>query len=171
MCIGVTEHPEDSTAAEMDLDYLAAAEIAANYRVRRSIRCYADQPPPRLEFYSACVVAVMQNNSNDVPATLNDAVQKEDARKWREVMGFEFRSFTDMNIWELVKRPKSHKRMKAKCVFNIQRDEIGNVSRYRAGLGAVGLFHDYGNHYHKVLSPVSRYAMVRMKFYIAVLFS
>lgn len=64
----------------------------------------------------------------------------------------EMKSITDNKTWELVDLPSSHKAIGLKWVYNVKRDENGNVVRYKARLVAKGYVQRAGVDYDEVFA-------------------
>lgn len=64
------------------------------------------------------------------PKTYYDAMLRDDAPKWKEVVESELNALVKMNTWTDTKLPKERKPISARWVFTRKRNGQGNVIRY-----------------------------------------
>lgn len=170
--------PNPDSIEPHDGDYRSRMEIEAGVNLeeltyypyrRRSSRANAGAGVNRYGFEVACVTTDTSGN-NDVPLTFDDAMNREDAGKWRAALQSEFDALTKMGTWELVRLPPDRKLIKTKWVFDLKRGARGETLRYKARLVAKGFSQIAGIDFHEVFAPVSKYATVRLIFSVAVVF-
>lgn len=72
------------------------------------------------------------------------------------------------NVWDLVSKTTKGKIIGCRWVFDIKRDDQGNIARYKARLVAQGFKQIPGIHYDEVFSPVVNFSVIRLCFSIFV---
>jgi len=74
--------------------------------------------------------------SDDEPQTVNEALKRRDAMKWREAMTNELKSMAKNEVWELVQKPQHVKPVSCRWVYKIKHRADGSIERYKARLVA-----------------------------------
>lgn len=101
------------------------------------------------------------------PATVEEAMNNDDADKWLTAMNEEIASHEQNNTWSLVDLPAGRKPIKAKWVFKIKTVENEPV-RFKARLVAKGCGQKYGVDYTETFAPVVRHNTIRFLMAMAV---
>lgn len=109
-----------------------------------------------------------ENDSN--PESVDEALARRDSARWRKSMEEEYRSLISNDTWDLVDLPRGRHPIKSKWVFNIKRDQHGNVEKYKSRLVAKGCSQRFGVDYKETFSPVVRYSSLRLILACAVEF-
>lgn len=72
-------------------------------------------------------------HDDDEPLTAL-ALNSEDAQNWRKAMNKELNTLETMQCWDLVERQKKKRVLHTIFVLNIESDEFGAVTKYKARL-------------------------------------
>ncbi|BFG20843.1 hypothetical protein CerSpe_071170 [Prunus speciosa] len=79
------------------------------------------------------------------PTSFKEAMESQNADKWREAMLNELESMKNNQVWELVEPQKSQKLVGSKWVFKTKKDKDGRIERFKARLVAKGFTQRGGN--------------------------
>ena len=108
-----------STQDSADVEPTQRNEPRHSNRERRGF------PPLRLiEQYLATVA---EEEANQSPQSVQEALQSTHGDKWKEVMDSEMRSLKENGVFELVDRPKGKKVVKSKWVLRVKTNEKGGI--------------------------------------------
>lgn len=102
------------------------------------------------------------------PQTLKAATSDDDADKWIQAINEEMHSHKLNGTWTLTNLPEGKKAIKSKWVFKIKRNQMGEISRYKARLVVKGCSQKPGIDYTETFAPVVRYSSLRFLFALAV---
>jgi len=105
---------------------------------------------------------------NDEPKTFFEACQRRDADEWIKATYEEFQSMLDLDVWEVVDRPKDQHVIKSKIVYKLKLDENNNPKRYKARVVARGFDQVEGVDYFDSFSAMAHPVTVRMLIAAAV---
>ena len=126
---------------------------------RHSIRERRGVPPLRLiEQYLATVA---EEEANQSPQSVQEALQGTHGEKWKEAMDSEMRSLKENGVYQLVDRPKGKKVVKSKWVLRVKTNEKGGVEKYKARVVAKGFSQVEGVDYDQTFSPTVRFESIR----------
>ena len=98
---------------------------------------------------------------SDGPLTIREAMQSEDAVKWKQAMQEEYESLIDNGTWDFTPIPKGRNPIGCKWVFRAKRDVFGDVVRYKARLVAKGFAQVQGLDFHETCAPVAKFTTIR----------
>lgn len=65
----------------------------------------------------------------DCPLTYKEAVARPDADLWREAIHVELAALWEKGVYEECTLPAGKKALPAKMVYNIKRDQLGNIDK------------------------------------------
>ncbi|MCP4492594.1 MAG: DDE-type integrase/transposase/recombinase [Gammaproteobacteria bacterium] len=99
--------------------------------------------------------------AEDDPKTIQEALQRPDAKQWKEAADEEFQALQDNGTWELVPLPAGRKAIGSRWVFRVKRDEDGRSLRHKARLVAQGFSQRPGVDYEETFAPVVRFDAIR----------
>ena len=102
---------------------------------------------------------------NIEPKTMEEALNSEHGKEWKEVADSEYSSLIENKTWELVKLPKSRKAIGCKWVF---KGNDGKIDQFKGRLVAKGYALKYGVDYDKTFSPVVHFSSIRALLAFAV---
>jgi len=68
----------------------------------------------------------------------DEAMASDDAAEWTAACAVEMESMRSNGVWELVDLPEGRKAIKSRWVFDVKRNEVGEVVRHKARLVAKG---------------------------------
>jgi hypothetical protein len=127
--------------------------------LRRSSRSNLGQLPAR---YGDFAVGLMcKTKVQEEPGSYEEAMASDDRDKWLEAMKDELRSIEANETWDLVDLPEGRTAVGSKWVLKIKRDELGNISRYKARIVAQGFRQKPGEDFTEVYAPVARHTTFR----------
>ena len=102
-----------------------------------------------------------------IPLTFHEAMESENAEDWTKACASEMASLKLNGVWELVDLPAGRKAVKSKWVFDIKRDEKGNIERYKARLVAKGFSQVPGVDFTETYASVAKFPSIRAVLSIA----
>ena len=108
-----------------------------------------------------------------IPTTHNEALSGPQAPLWQAAIDRELKSIESFNTWEPVDRdkvPPDSTLMRLKWVFDLKRDQLGNIIKYKARLVCQGFRQRYGIDYLDVYAPVLKYASIRILLALAAFY-
>ena len=79
-------------------------------------------------------------------------------------MKVEMKSMIDRKVWRLVPLPKLKSVLGSRWVYNLKRDETGNIARFKARLVAQGYKQVKGESFDETFSPVVNFTVIRFFF-------
>jgi hypothetical protein len=91
---------------------------------------------------------------DDSPEYYNEAINSEHQEQWKKAMDAEIKALEDHGTWEVVSKPQNRKIIKCRWVYQLKKNEKGEIVRYKARLTAKGFSQQYGVDYYETYSPV-----------------
>ena len=108
------------------------------------------------------------DNSNEMePTDINEAMNGNNSKEWKDAMCSEFESLTKNHRWDIVDKPNDKNIVGCKWVYKVKHDDKGNISRYKARLVAQGYTQKEGIDYGEVFAPFVKYNSIRSLLAIA----
>ena len=89
--------------------------------------------------------------------SLDYALSSEQRDRWVEAIDNEMTSISDLNVYSVVNLPSDLRAIQSKWIFDIKKDEEGNILRYKARLVAREFSQILGLDYGEIYSPVVRH--------------
>ena len=86
--------------------------------------------------------------------TMEEALNSEHRKEWKEAADSEYSSLIENKTWELVKLPKGQKAIGCKWVFKVKYSNDGKIDQFKGRLVAKGYAQKYGVDYDETFSPV-----------------
>jgi hypothetical protein len=106
---------------------------------------------------------------SEEPQTVEEALNGEDAKKWKIAMQEKYDSLVVNNTWSLVPLPKGRKPISCKWVFKIKHGVDGEVERYKARLVAIGFTQTFRVDYNETFAPVAKFVSICCIFALATI--
>ena len=125
------ENPERVIKQENDIKVENDENVALEPELRRSSRTNAGIPATRFddEFaynhhfaYRVCMI--------DEPQTLNEALNSNYSKEWKEAADDEYQSLLKNETWDLVDLPEGRKAIDCKWVFKVKYKPDGDIERF-----------------------------------------
>lgn len=107
-------------------------------------------------FYKCHYVSTEENE----PKTYQEAMQRQDARKWQEAIESELQTLNENKTWDFCEKPVSEKAVSSKWVFKIKNSN-GSI-KYKARLVARGFEQNDLLDLYDVYAPVANLATFRL---------
>lgn len=136
----------------------------------RWVRYKTGKLPNTYGYDLACVITTFSNTKGSVSVTFAEVMSGSETKKWTDAMKFEIKSLEELGAWNLVKQPQRRKVVKTKWVYEAKWHGEGKILRYEARLVAKGFSQIPRIDFQEVFSLVSRFAIIRMIFALAVIF-
>ena len=130
-------------------------------QLRRSARTTAGVPAKKYADEYACHHYAFHMGQVDEPTSMQEALQSDHAREWKEAADAEYESLMEHGTWELAELPKGRKAIACKWIFRTKYDQHGNIERYKGRLVAKGFSQKSGIDYDETYSPVMRLTTLR----------
>lgn len=119
--------------------------------------------PPLDYDESKVVINLSTFEADDDPQSYDEAMGRDDHKKWLAAMNDEIQALKKYEVYTLVDRPKCNI-VTNRWVLRIKRKPNGTIDRYRARLVARGFSQVYGLDYNETYAPVVNMVSVRMLF-------
>ena len=119
-----------------------------------------------------CFNAAMQLMDEDLPRTFKEAMNMQDAPKWKEAVVTELKSLLKHTVFGNPQEADDlHTIVGTRWVFVRKRDAKGNITRWKARLTAQGFTQVWGQDYFETYSPVMDSTTFRYVISLAVKFA
>ena len=99
-----------------------------------------------------------------IPETYSQAMASEESDHWAQAIAIEYSSLIDNGTWTLVDLPPDRKAIDGKWVFDLKRNNDGQIERYKARYVARGFRQVANVDYFDTASPVVRHETLRIFF-------
>lgn len=99
---------------------------------------------------------------NDIPSTLQQALNSIEATHWKRAVHDELTALTSKHVWIETPTPKGKPIVTPRWVFAKKHDAQGHLVRHKARLVARGFTQIHGLNYDETYSPVARYDSLRI---------
>ena len=119
------------------------------------------KPTRRFIESDECNFSELPVDGVEIPKTYKSALNNQHQTQWREAMQKEYCSLTQKKTWRLVPRPTDKNIVKNKWVYNLKRNEKGEIDRFKARLVAKGYTQTEGVDYDEIFSPVAKFQSIR----------
>lgn len=150
----------------------APTSVPVSAKLPRELRLLQDRLSPGVKDHAPSAVsnkALRVTAVSDIPVamsaadplTVNEALQRPDADKWRAAMDAELSSLRKAGTYELVPLPTDRNAIPSKWVFKTKRGADGLIKKYKARLVAQGCRQEYGVDYVETFAPVARLSSIR----------
>ncbi len=74
----------------------------------------------------------MDNEGDDEPNSLNQAMHRTDWLKWKEAMQAKYNFLIENKTWELTSMPENRQVITCRWCFKLKKDRIGQILKYKA---------------------------------------
>ena len=108
-------------------------------------------------------ILLAASDENDEPMCYDDAMASSEAKMWKKAMEAEMSALEENETWFLVSESDVKSAViECKWVYKKKRDEVGNITKYKARLVARGFqqFNAYNN--GDIYSPVAKLPSIRI---------
>ncbi len=95
------------------------------------------------------------------PLLLAEAKRRPDCESWKGAIEEEIHNLVDAGTWEIVEVPSDANVVGSKWVFQLKKDALGRVVRYKARLVTQGFSQVEGVDYFNTYAPVAKLASIR----------
>lgn len=102
------------------------------------------------------------NSALEIPSSFQEALKSPEAKFWKAAITSELKALSKKNTWTVMTNTGNQKAIGTKWVFTIERNESGDVERYKARLVALGYRQIYGVDYLETYSPVASLNSIRI---------
>ena len=166
----VPANPSTFNESNMNNDNIEEAALENNptSHERQGSERYSLRKTSRLQ-YSATAKAAITNP--DTP-TLSTALSSAERPKWLDAINEEFKTIIDSKTWtddEKTSPPVHGQRiLPTGIILRVKRDEMGNISRFKARLVVRGNFQNEFEDYAELYAPVASIELVRLIITIAI---
>lgn len=143
----------------------------SNFRRDQGVLPKGMQTMPNVDAASAMVddvdgialAAVMSETEGLAPQNFAEAKHRADWPQWIDAMEYEIRALERHGTWTIEKVPEGFNVIGCRWVFDIKRDALGSIVRYRARLVAQGFSQVDGKDFwiNDLYAPVAKNASVR----------
>lgn len=120
-------------------------------QTRHSARSNQGIPPKRL----ISEINTVSKAENVDPTSYEEAMNDENARKWKIAMDDEMESLRNFGTWQITKLPPGASAIGCKWVYKTKTDQNGNIVKFKARLVAQGFSQKYGRDYDEIFAPVA----------------
>ena len=117
-------------------------------------------PPRRAKLNHKLINAI--ELTDEIPRDIHAARRSINANQWLKAIDEEMKSINDNNVFELVNLPIGKKPIGVKWVFDVKKNEMGEIVRYKARLVAKGYTQLYGTDYLETYAPVAHSESLRL---------
>jgi hypothetical protein len=99
--------------------------------------------------------------------TYNKAMASQDAVEWLAACKEEMRTWKDLDVYDVVLRPKGRKVIGSKWVFRVKQGPDGTIQKYKARIVAQGFTQVEGIDFDQTFAPVAKFSSLRTVFALA----
>ena len=147
----VQAQPEPAIASTYEETFMNQVNNLGTRRVRNAPKRFDDE----------CHFSKSTTDNIEIPKTFNSALHSDHCAQWEHAMKDEYNSLIKNKTWRLVPRPRDKNVVQNRWVYNIKRNEKGEIDRFKARLVAKGYTQTEGVDYSEVFSPVARFPSIR----------
>jgi hypothetical protein len=101
------------------------------------------------------------------PKTYDEAMASPDAAEWLATCEEEMRTWKDLDIYDVIPRPKGRKIIGSKWVFCVKRGPDGSIQKHKARIVAQGFTQVEGVNFDQTFAPVAKFSSLRTVFTLA----
>jgi hypothetical protein len=98
------------------------------------------------------------------PKTYNEAMASPDASEWLAACEEEMQTWKDLEVYNIVPRPKGCKVIRSKWVFRIKWGPNGSIQKHKARIIAQGFMQVEGINFNQTFAPVAKFSSLRTVF-------
>lgn len=91
----------------------------------------------------------------DDPQTLEEVRARPDSELWEASIDSELSSLASKGTYDMVDQPAGVKIISSRWVFKVERDERGQVDKYKTRLVAKGFMQRFGDQGTEIFAPTS----------------
>ncbi|KAK6586176.1 hypothetical protein PZA11_001233 [Diplocarpon coronariae] len=133
----------------------------------------ADNSNDKEAYLGAFHMALLDSPYPNDPKTVEQALSRADADKWRSAINSEYNSLAHKNTWVVVKRSelsKDDRVLGSRLVFKTKRDQNGEISRWKVRFVVQGYMQRQGRDYDQTFAGVCKSAVWKIAIALAALY-
>jgi len=96
-----------------------------------------------------------------IPATYTEAINSDNADKWKAAMDTEVTTLNSNNTWELTPLPDGRSETQGRWVYTLKQAKNADEIHYKARYVAKGFTQIHGIDYEETFSPTTRFVSIR----------
>jgi hypothetical protein len=101
------------------------------------------------------------------PKTYNEAMASPDTSEWLATCEEEMQTWKDLEVYNIVPRPKGRKVIGSKWVFRVKRGPDGSIQKHKARIIAQGFTQVEGIDFDQTFAPVAKFSSLQTVFALA----
>ena len=110
----------------------------------------------------------LDNEGDDEPNSLNQAMHRTDWLKWKEAMQAEYDSLIENETWELTSMPENRQVITGRWCFKLKKDRNGQILKYKARWVAHGFKQEEGVDFVETFAAVVKPMSYKCLFGVSV---
>ena len=134
---------------------------------KRTIRPPISDNDPRYDVSSYGHRANVALADTSEPKSYDEAMASLDAAEWLATCEEEMWTWKELDVYDIVPRPKGRKIIGSKWVFRVKRGPDGSIQKHKARIVAQGFTQVEGIDFDQTFAPVAKFSSLRTVFALA----